>query len=214
METCELLAPELSAYLDGECEPAELPRIRAHLTECHRCRETLERWRATGERMRAEDATPREFPAMRAAIAAALTQRQALDARAAFRDRRLGARGGFLLLASAAAVAVTLGGAIYVATIPTATPVAIAELEGVNRAEILTQRRTAEALRLEIGSLRLRARASMKDPKKLDELDRQTAVLLASMNTVDSQVAKVQDDLDRAGLFAALLSSEGVGRGR
>lgn len=35
------LAPELSAYLDGELVTAELPMVIAHLQECVRCREEL-----------------------------------------------------------------------------------------------------------------------------------------------------------------------------
>jgi anti-sigma factor RsiW len=207
MNPCDALEIDLSAYLDGECAPEASARVESHLTTCAACRQALESWRGLGDRMRAEDDTPAEYPRVRAAISKALTEESA-----AAPPRR--ARALPFRLAAAAALAVSAGAALYAWTRDRDDATALAELEGTNRAEALAQRRALEALRLEIGALRVRARAAGLPAPELNDLDARASRLLEESGGIRARVDGVEAALERSGLLALYLTKEGSSHGR
>jgi anti-sigma factor RsiW len=67
---------KLSAWLDGEAEPAERAEVDGHLGRCLVCRRAVEAWRALGSRLRAGAVVPpvraaRRVPSWRALVAVA-----------------------------------------------------------------------------------------------------------------------------------------------
>ena len=71
---CDRIRPLLSAYLDGELDPAQHTEVAAHLSACQECGRTLDDFRALGQEIRALPDVP--SPAgMRAEFGARLRKR-------------------------------------------------------------------------------------------------------------------------------------------
>lgn len=70
---CHEIEIELSAYLDGELNPAEAESVEAHLAECERCRGQLEQLRAARAAFRALAPTAATATLRRQVMSAART---------------------------------------------------------------------------------------------------------------------------------------------
>jgi anti-sigma factor RsiW len=222
MTRCEALGADLSAFLDGEAAADAAARVREHLEACADCRETAALWRSFGDRLRAEDTTPLEFPTIQSAVAAEIARAQVGPLRAspapprgappaAFPARAPRGKLGFL---AAAAVLVSAGGIVWVAFARGDEARRLADLEGRDRLAVVTQLNASEALRLEIATIRLKARAAGLSDDDLARLESDAKNLFDAARSIDARVGAVQSRLERGGLLAMdWPAAQGANRG-
>ncbi len=205
---CEELAADLSAYLDGECGPAERGRVSAHLEDCAACNETLLAWRQVSDRLRREgadagvDTDADALAPMRSAVARELAWVSAERFRVVPPPKArpgVGLAWAPLVLAAGALLA---AGFLFPVAHAEEEVRRIVDLEDRNRAEVIRQLVATDALRLEIAAAALRARAFGFDASQLATLDAEADALLAETHRLQDRLAELQTRMLREGLLA------------
>ena len=182
---CETLGPDLSAFADGELEPARAAAVEAHLAGCGSCRGSLGTWRAAAGSLRREDSTPDRAAAFRTALRP--------PAPPVPRRRRR------WLLPVAAGLA--LGAVLSFQRVRAARDAeAVVALEERNRAETVELLGSLQSLRYETAALLIRSRAAGTGEEVGLEDDLRS--LAESLRRLEGNLSRIRTGLEREGLLA------------